>query len=219
MNYATQSIITALKSARVAKGLSQRALGRRTGVPQSHVSKIENGGADIRLSSLIELARALDLDLRLIPRKAVPAVDGVVRSTAPIAVATPAARHLSRTLEIVRDLRIAYPDLGELKEIQESIQILKNLDNVNKELKALRDTGKLVRKLQRTCRNLAGTGQRHAEQATAMREAAEIPSEQLQALRKAASALEDLRDQLLDAAPPPPSLPKPAYRLDDDGDG
>ncbi len=218
MNYATQNIIDALKGARVARGLSQRALGRRTGVPQSHVSKIENGGADIRLSSLIELARALELDLRLIPRKAVPAVDGIVRSMAPTIVATPAARDLNRTLDIVRDLRRAYPDLGALKEIQDSIQVLKNLGNVDKNLKALRDTGTLARKLQQTCRNLAGTGQRHAEQATATREAAAIPSEQLQAFRKVASALEDLRDQLLDAIPSP-SLPKPAYRLDDDGDG
>ena len=218
MIYATQNIINALKDARIAKGLSQRALSRRTGVPQSHVSKIENGGADIRLSSLIELARALDLDLRLIPRKAVPAVDGVVRSTAPIIAATPAVRDLNRTLDIVRGLRIAYPDLGELKEIQESFQILKNLRNVDKELKALRDTGKLVRKLQQTCRHLAGTGKRHAEQTKAIREAAGIPSEQLQALRKAASALEDLRNQLLNAVPPP-SPPKPAYRPDEDRDG
>lgn len=219
MTYATQNIIDALKGARIAKGLSQRALGRRAGVPQSHVSKIENGGADIRLSSLVELARTLDLDLRLIPRKAVPAVDGVVRSTAPTVAATPATRDINRTLDIVRDLRIAYPDLGELKEIQENFRILKNLRNVDRELKALRDTGKLVRKLQQTCKHLAGTGKRRAEQTRAIREAAGIPSEQLQALRKAASTLQGLRNQLLDAIPPPPSLPKPAYRPDDDRDG
>lgn len=82
MTYASEDIIDALKSARETKGLSQRALSTRTGVPQSHISKIENGSADIRLSSLIELARALELELRLVPRKAVPAVDSVVRSTA-----------------------------------------------------------------------------------------------------------------------------------------
>ena len=217
MTYATQNIIDALKSARVAKGLSQQALGRRTGVPQSHVSKIENGGADIRLSSLVELARALDLDLRLIPRKAVPAVDGIVRSTAPTVVATPAARDLNRTLAIVRSLRTIYPDLGELKDIQESIRILMNLGKGGKELKALRDTDKLIRKLQRTCTHLAGEGQEHAERTRAFHGAAGIPPEQLQALRTAASALQDLREPLRDTIPPP-SLPKPAYRLDNDGD-
>lgn len=218
LNYATLSIIDALKGARLAKGLSQRALSGRTGVPQSHVSKIENGGADIRLSSLIELARALDLELRLIPRKAVPAVDSVVRSTAPTVVATPASRDLNRTLDVVRGLRIAYPDLGELKEIQESIRILKGLGNVDKELKTVRDTGKLVRKLQRASMHTTGTGMRHSQKSTEMGEAVGVPPEQLQALRTAARALEDLRNRLLDAVPSP-SLPKPAYRLDDDGDG
>ncbi len=85
MGYANEGIIGALKKAREAKGLSQRELGSRTGVPQSHISKIENGGTDIRLSSLIEIARALDLDLKLVPRKAVPAVDSIIRGTAPLA--------------------------------------------------------------------------------------------------------------------------------------
>lgn len=94
MSYANEEIIGALKKAREAKGLSQRELGSRTGVPQSHISKIENGGADIRLSSLIEIARALDLELKLIPRKAVPAVDSIVRGTAPLAkpIQSPAYR-------------------------------------------------------------------------------------------------------------------------------
>ena len=121
MNYATQDIINALKSARAAKGLSQRALSKRTGIPQSHISKIESGGADIRLSSLIELARALDLDLKLVPRKAVPAVDNVVRSTVPTVAATPAIKEINRTLDTVRNLCIVYPDLSELKKLQNQL--------------------------------------------------------------------------------------------------
>ena len=69
-------IITAfaaqLRAARESKGLSQRALGERTGLPQSHISQIENAGADIRMTSLITLAHALDLELVLIPRQLIP---------------------------------------------------------------------------------------------------------------------------------------------------
>ena len=72
MAYATEDIIRELKEAREAKGLSQRDLSARIGVPQSHISKIESGRSDIRLSSQIEFARALDLDLMLVPRAAVP---------------------------------------------------------------------------------------------------------------------------------------------------
>ncbi len=82
MAYNTEQIAQALKDARQTKGLSQRALSARSGVPQSHISKIENGAVDLRVSSLVELARVLDLDLALVPRKAMPAVQSIVRSSA-----------------------------------------------------------------------------------------------------------------------------------------
>ena len=79
MNYSITHIAKQLKAERVAKGLSQRALSELAGVPQSHISKIENGTVDLRLSSLIELARVLGLELMLVPRKAMPAVKSIVR--------------------------------------------------------------------------------------------------------------------------------------------
>ena len=82
MRYATDHIATTLRNAREAKGLSQRALGRLAGVPQSHISKIESGAVDLRVSSLVELARVLDIELALVPRKSLPAVSAIVRSTA-----------------------------------------------------------------------------------------------------------------------------------------
>ena len=78
--YAVEEIVAALKAAREARGLSQRDLGALSGVPQSHISRIENGGADIRLSSLVALARALGLEVVLAPRSRMPAIEGVLRS-------------------------------------------------------------------------------------------------------------------------------------------
>ncbi len=74
MKYSIEHIGTWLKKARLEKGLSQRALGARVGVPQSHISKIESGLVDLQASSLIELARALELELMLVPRILVPTV-------------------------------------------------------------------------------------------------------------------------------------------------
>ena len=71
MTYATEHIASALKDARRAKSLTQRELGKKAAVPQSHISKIESGAVDFRVSSLVELARALDLELMLVPRKTV----------------------------------------------------------------------------------------------------------------------------------------------------
>ena len=72
-------ILKSLKVARKAKGISQRELSAKSGVPQSHISKIENGAVDLRLSSLIALARTLGFELELVPRKTVPAVQSIVR--------------------------------------------------------------------------------------------------------------------------------------------
>jgi transcriptional regulator with XRE-family HTH domain len=82
MNYVTEYIARALKEARESKGLSQRALSAKAGVPQSHISKIERGAVDLRLSSLIALARVLDLELALVPRKTAPLVQSIVRNNA-----------------------------------------------------------------------------------------------------------------------------------------
>lgn len=65
------AIASRLKEARQTKKLSQRALSIKTGVPQGHLSKIENGATDLQTSSLIEIARALDLELMLVPRNLV----------------------------------------------------------------------------------------------------------------------------------------------------
>ena len=82
MNYKTEHVASALRTARAARGLSQRELGRKAGVPQGHISKIENGAVDLRVSSLVALARVLDLELALVPRRVLPAVKSIARGSA-----------------------------------------------------------------------------------------------------------------------------------------
>jgi transcriptional regulator with XRE-family HTH domain len=81
MSYEIEHLAKAIKAARERKNLSQRELKAKTGIPQAQISKFESGIVDLRLSSLITLARALDLDLELIPLKALPAVQSVIRRT------------------------------------------------------------------------------------------------------------------------------------------
>ena len=80
MDYSIQYIAEALRAARQVKGLSQRALSKLVQIPQSHISKIENGTVDLQISSLIELARALELDLFLLPRSLSPSVEALQRN-------------------------------------------------------------------------------------------------------------------------------------------
>lgn len=68
------SIIQQIKAARLAQGHSQAELGKKLGVPQSHVSKIEQGVSDPRLSTVSDMARMLDQELVLVPRQMLPAL-------------------------------------------------------------------------------------------------------------------------------------------------
>jgi len=81
MIYAIRPLTDALRAAREKKGQSQRTLGNRIGVPQGRLSKIENAAVDLRTSNLLEIARALDLEVMLIPRPLVPAVTSLIRQT------------------------------------------------------------------------------------------------------------------------------------------
>ena len=80
MSYLTQHLSQELKKSRENQGLSQREISAKSGVPQSHISKIENDQVDLRISSLIAIARALDLELALVPRKYLSAVHAIVDS-------------------------------------------------------------------------------------------------------------------------------------------
>ncbi len=94
---AIDEISRTIKAVRRAKGLSQRALAESAGMPQSHISRIENAGVDLRLSSLTEIARALGLELTLVPRKNLPAVRSIVGGTQ---VGTPSMAVAARNSDI-----------------------------------------------------------------------------------------------------------------------
>lgn len=91
MVYAIEYLAKTLKTARERKKLSQRALSKFVGMPQAQISKIENAVVDMKASTLIELSRALDLEVMLVPRQQVPAVKSIVGSAGQAASAAAAA--------------------------------------------------------------------------------------------------------------------------------
>lgn len=58
-----------LANERERQGLSQGELARRLGVAQSNLSRIEHG-ADMRMSTLLDIARVLQLEPMLVPKSA-----------------------------------------------------------------------------------------------------------------------------------------------------
>ena len=69
-----------IRRARAKRGWGQRQLGAAVGLPQPHISAIESGEIVPRFDTLLELVRVLDLDLLLVPRPLVPAVQSLVRA-------------------------------------------------------------------------------------------------------------------------------------------
>jgi transcriptional regulator with XRE-family HTH domain len=67
----------ALRRARLEKKLSQLSLAQKLGVTQATISHAENG-RDLKVGTLVEIARALDLEPLLAPRRLVPAITTIV---------------------------------------------------------------------------------------------------------------------------------------------
>ena len=79
MSYQAGGFAQSLRRARVDKGWSQRELSGKAGIPQAHISRIESGAVDVKISTLVELARLLDLELLLAPRSSISAVEALIR--------------------------------------------------------------------------------------------------------------------------------------------
>lgn len=147
MTYTLQQVARALREARKSQGLSQRALSAKAGIPQSHISKIENGAVDLRISSLIELARILDLELELVPRNAVAGVRALARRSRKSALDVREANR--RTIEELAQLEsavarstLAHPTSEELVQtIQHQVRELRYLpvpDDLVREIRIAR---------------------------------------------------------------------------------
>ncbi len=63
-----------IREARAAKGWSQLELGEKVGLAQKHVSGIETGKIVPRFDTMLDLLRALDLDVVVVPRALTPVV-------------------------------------------------------------------------------------------------------------------------------------------------
>jgi HTH-type transcriptional regulator / antitoxin HipB len=64
-----------LRATREQKGLTQKALADRLGLRQRQISDLERSAMDPRFSTVQDVARALELELVLVPRQLVPVVE------------------------------------------------------------------------------------------------------------------------------------------------
>jgi transcriptional regulator with XRE-family HTH domain len=64
------SLPARLRATREALGLTQEAVSRISGIAAPNLSKIENGGSDIQVSTLMRILDAMNLDIEFVPRNA-----------------------------------------------------------------------------------------------------------------------------------------------------
>jgi transcriptional regulator with XRE-family HTH domain len=189
MRYATDDIMHTLRNAREHTGLSQRDLSARIGVPQSHISKIESGATDLRLSSLVEFARALDYELVLVPRKLVPAVEAIVSNASSTQSEDARLRSsvLNRARAALAKLNRAHSEAPELKRLDQTLRELANFHLGKSEIDTIRQAVDRLMKLPSGPRTLP-------------------------AIQRTSQQLRELRNRIAHAIP---EAPRPAYALDE----
>lgn len=200
MSYTTEHVARTLRQARESRSLTQRALGAKAGLPQSHISKIERGNVDLRLSSLIDLAHVLGLEMVLVPRKSLPVIE-VIANRARDVVAPGTSRmlrELDRLQGNVADLLRDDPTQPELAALQRHAREIARFTIHESHLEEVREITSRVGSL------------------VGLKLSSNRP-----ALQSALERIRSLRAALVDEATMAREIETalPAYRLDEDDDG
>lgn len=199
MSAGIEEIAASIREARIAKALTQKELGLRVGLPQSHISKIEKGTVDLKLSSLVEIARALELEMMLVPRKALPAVEGAVRAHGTSVETSRALSLLNEQAQIAERIKASFPDLSQVESFQNAIRSIPALQFDAARLKALDEALQPAKRLKAIIEAQGG--------AAAL----------VKCLEEAASALRHFRNKQAHNAPLiEAARQRPAYRLEED---
>ena len=200
MSYLNEQLFKSLKKARKAKGLSQRELSAKSGVPQSHISKIESGGVDLRVSSLINIARNLDLELELVPRKTVPAVQSIIRQT--------------RYSDLANTQRQAKETIDSYKKTINSISHIGRAGSFRNDLKNFEKNINHIERLKSKMNNF------QLKEFDSLRATIEdgFNNGRIDEIQKAFTQIGMIRNNLLHSKVEENSHAQPAYRLDDEGD-
>ncbi|MDT0507178.1 helix-turn-helix transcriptional regulator [Novosphingobium sp. MMS21-SN21R] len=197
MKAGIDEMATSIRAARQAKALTQKELGQRVGLPQSHISKIEKGAVDLQLSSLVEIARALDLEVKLIPRKALAAVEGAVRAHGTTVETSRALNLLNEHAQLAERIKDSFPEISQIEAFQNAIRNIPKLQFDAAQVKALNEAFRPAKHLKSL--------------PLAQEDAAKVA----RLLEKAISSLKHFRRVQVNAPLIDTGRQLPAYRLDE----
>ncbi len=203
MTYLNDRILRSLREARQRKGLSQRELSAKSGVPQSHISKIENGDVDLRVSSLVALARVLDLELELVPKKTVPAVKSIVRSSVNTDYSD-AQKRIKRQLSVFDEA---------LTKVATKVAQFSGVAALQRELESIRRLSSQIERLQPNANALG----KIASATKALEKALKQDSGVFEAIKRSEEQLRSISN-IAAHSPAPATQARSAYSLDEADD-
>ncbi len=194
MGYKSEDLIREIRDRRTDAGISQRALAARSGLTQAHISQIETGTLEPGLSSFIDMARALDLEIMLVPKKFLPAVQGILRQTS-TEQSTPqdgeaALREIGRGERLVIKQKQLYGSSADLDRIADALRFLRHAPLRKPDLQIV--TG-AINKLRRY----------------------QASPQSKDIVAAIATDLQQLRNRMVHS---PSEAPRPAYAIDDEDD-
>lgn len=187
-----ESLTGSIRQARLARRWSQRDLSARAGLTQAQISRIETGETDLQVSTLIELARSLDLELQLVPKAAAIAVGATLRSVQERSDERSARERLATLRILAQKARQAAPGRDDVAAIAASLSDLEPLASAVCGPAYTADLDGLRTSLEGFLDAPPARRTRHAR-----------------AFRDAAARLKELRNTLAHAPP----AERPAYRL------
>ncbi len=194
MRYKSEDLIREIRDRRTDAGISQRALAARSGLTQAHISQIETGTLEPGLSSFIDMARALDLEIMLVPKKFLPAVQGILRQTS-TEQSTPqdgeaALREIGRGERLVIKQKQLYGSSADLDRIADALRFFRHAPLRKPDLQIV--TG-AINKLRRY----------------------QASPQSKDIVAAIATDLQQLRNRVVHS---PSEAPRPAYAIDDEDD-
>lgn len=200
-----------IRTAREQKGLSQRALGDLVGMPQSHISKIESGAVDLQTSSLVQLARALDLELAVVPRTSLPALEALTGARS-LTEESPRTTDIERKLvALAKQTRTLIGRFPRLKALERVSRTLADFQRIQSTIPA----GQAREALQAI--EILEDGLSRLRPGQTSR--APIAPGLVKDIERGEEALRALRNAIVHGQSTPHISPVPAYRLDEEEGG
>jgi transcriptional regulator with XRE-family HTH domain len=199
------SLATLIRAARESKGLTQRELSSRVGIPQSHISKIEHGRVDLQTSNLMQIARALDLELALVPRSILPAVEtlsAVQRPEGP-SISSQIPRKIFTLRTLARKMLRRFPKAHVLQKLADSL-VGSDWVRLVTDPEQARELLEAVQALQDSLRNLKPSQDRADHKGLLLQ------------IERGENTLREIRNKAVHGQSPMSATVKPAYQLDEE---